>query len=124
MTGPTCLKRALVVDDSDVMRGFMRFLLEAEGYEVNEVATVADALALQPASYDLLVIDVHLRGGRGTDIVDVLRSRDPRLLERCILVTGDTVDKLPKDVTVMQKPVAVKIFINTVRRVKSRQQPA
>jgi DNA-binding response OmpR family regulator len=124
VTVRTGLNRALVVDDSAVIRGFVRTVLEAEGYAVDDATTVAAALTLQPASYDLLVIDVHLGSGSGTDIIDILRSQNPELLKRCILLTGEAIDKLPKDVRTMQKPVGVRTFIYTIRQVKSSQHPA
>ena len=70
----------LVVDDEDVVRDFMRRVLERSGYTVVEAAdgpTGADAFqhATQPIS--AIVLDLSMPGMSGTQVFQRIRQADP-----------------------------------------------
>jgi PAS domain S-box-containing protein len=68
--------RVLVVEDNRDTSALLRDLLEAEGYQVNSVATgeaVFETLELTPA-VDLLVLDLMLPGMSGYEVIEQLRA--------------------------------------------------
>lgn len=70
--------RVLVVDDSETIRYAYRRLLEQNGYLVEAVATVAEAVAAAVrAPYDIAIVDYYLDDSRGDALVRRLRE-DPR----------------------------------------------
>lgn len=68
--------RALVVDDSTVMRKvLMAALGRADIVEVDQVADGAEALkALDTAEYGLVLMDWHLPGMPGTEVLQAIRA--------------------------------------------------
>jgi CheY-like chemotaxis protein len=71
-------KTVLVVEDHDLNRQLLTMLVEGEGHEVLEAASVADVHArVAEAVPDVILMDVHLPDGDGLDVVAQLR-RDPR----------------------------------------------
>jgi PAS domain S-box-containing protein len=84
-------RRILLVEDEPSVRNAMRMLLRIEGYDVVPTATADEALArLRSDSFDLLVTDYHLDGGRtGTQVIAAARETlGPSF--NAVLVTGDT----------------------------------
>jgi PAS domain S-box-containing protein len=77
---PTHRRRVLVVDDKRSMRSLLRDVLEAGEYEVLTASSCAKAVALDPnLQPDLLLIDVHLQDGLGTELAETLNERWPDL---------------------------------------------
>lgn len=71
-------KSVLVVDDDMSMRTMVRSVLHHEGFEVDEVGSGNDAIALMnQRSYDAVVLDVMMRDGSGHDVLHVLASTRP-----------------------------------------------
>ncbi|HVF38570.1 MAG TPA: response regulator [Gemmatimonadaceae bacterium] len=69
----------LVVEDSTMVSGGLRILLEAHGYEVAVAATAADAIAWKserPA--DLMLLDLTLPDGDGLEVIGGLQARGVR----------------------------------------------
>ena len=84
--------KALVVDDSQVIRCFLRGLLEPEGIEVSEANDGAEALAALKVSgpIDLLMLDWRMPGLDGFDVLCALRA-EPRFDNMSIvMVTTET----------------------------------
>jgi CheY-like chemotaxis protein len=117
VSAPSGRKRALVIDDTYESRYYVKTVLTALGYEVDEAATVEEAFTKNPESHDLLVIDLYIGAGRGTDIIEHLRAHAPNVLPRCILMTGALIDDAPEEVTTLRKPVEVETLIRAVRQV-------
>ena len=74
--------RVLVAEDDDAMRALMVERLRRDGYELAEVATGSELLALlaqesvsgRPGSaFDLIVTDVRMPGRNGLDAIAFLR---------------------------------------------------
>lgn len=77
----------LVIDDEPVVRDGVRRILEAEGLRVAAVADGAEALRHPALAVCRLVIcDLILPGGDGTDLIGALRGVRPGL--PVVLITG------------------------------------
>ena len=70
-------ERVLVVDDEQDLLEILRFNLETEGYEVDTALSAEEALQMDIASYDLLLLDVMMGGMSGFAMAHSLKS-DPR----------------------------------------------
>jgi len=115
--------RVLVVDDTEVVRRMICRALSAGGYEVDAAATFTEASALDPACYDALLIDVNLGAHRGTDLLDVLRSKDPAATGRCLMMSGGLMDGLPAGVARLAKPFKVEELLDAVRALGEPRAP-
>jgi CheY-like chemotaxis protein/anti-sigma regulatory factor (Ser/Thr protein kinase) len=84
-------RRILLVEDEPGVRNAMRMLLRIEGYDVVPIATADEAITrLKSDSFDLLVTDYHLEGGRtGTQVIAAAREALGSQFN-AVLVTGDT----------------------------------
>jgi CheY-like chemotaxis protein len=72
-------RSVLLVDDKDTARFALRALLEADGYNVVESGSVAQARErLGHSAYDLMIIDLHLGDGLGTELLDDVKRTDRR----------------------------------------------
>jgi DNA-binding NtrC family response regulator len=68
----------LAVDDEPDLRTLMERILKRRGYEVTTASGVTEALAeldTMPEQPDLLITDVSMPDGRGSDLVEHLRRR-------------------------------------------------
>lgn len=64
------MSQILIIEDEAVIRGAVKRLLEKEGYQVAEAASVEEAESrYQPTSFDLIITDVRLPGLPGTEII-------------------------------------------------------
>ncbi|MBS0366531.1 MAG: PAS domain S-box protein [Proteobacteria bacterium] len=84
--------RVLLVEDDPGVRDATRMLLKVEGYRVQAVASLIEALRAveQQGAPELLVTDYHLADGElGTEVIAALRARLGAKL-KAVLITGDT----------------------------------
>jgi CheY-like chemotaxis protein len=85
-------RRILWVDDEiDLLRPHLLFL-EQRGYRVDAVSNGDDALSLlrgQP--YDLVLLDEHMPGLRGLEVLEILRREDPHA--RVVMITKSEEDR-------------------------------
>jgi CheY-like chemotaxis protein len=73
-------KRILLVDDDEAIRSLASAELADEGYQVYTAADIQAATALlEQHAFDLIVLDVHLRGENGLDFLVELSSAEPRI---------------------------------------------
>jgi len=71
--------RVLVIDDETPVRLFASELLSAEGFETNDVGTLAEANSLlQSTCYDLALLDISLGDGSGLNFISHIRDRQPQ----------------------------------------------
>lgn len=76
--------KVLVVDDHEELRQYVGEALLREGYSVASTASVAATLAaLKSEVFDLVVLDLALPDGSGTEICQLLRREYP---DTCVLV--------------------------------------
>ncbi|WP_392545352.1 response regulator [Oryzobacter telluris] len=87
--------RVFLLDDHDVVREGLRFLLERHDIEVvGEAATAAEAVARIPALRpDVAVLDARLSDGSGIEVCRAIRSVDPSI-KALILTSYDDDDAL------------------------------
>ena len=107
--------RVLVVDDTGEVRMLIRRALAAHGYQVDMAASLAQANALGPAGYDMVLVDAHLGAELGTDLIDVLLAADPAAAGRCLVITGGATGQLPPGVACLPKPFRPADLLGAVR---------
>lgn len=80
--------RVYLLDDHDVVREGLRFLLERHGFEVvGEAGTATEATARIPALRpDVAVLDGRLPDGSGVEVCRAVRSVDPSI--RVLILTS------------------------------------
>lgn len=102
--------RALVVEDTDVVRRLITLLLESDGWHVITAADGAEALALTQERHralDLLVTDIRMPKMGGQELAERLRQSTPWLP---VLFVSGWLDDVPlhtvgrTGVSFMQKP--------------------
>ena len=67
-------KRILVVDDEQDLLEILKFNLEMEGYEVFTAQSAEDALLMDIASFNLLLLDVMMGGMSGFALARLLKA--------------------------------------------------
>lgn len=107
------MKRALIVDDSALMRHVQRRVLKKLGWDVHDASTASEGLqALHSLGQcDLLLTDWHMPGMDGMAFISQVR-RDRRFAEmRIVLVTSDCVhDSVERAVAAGANDVLMKPF--------------
>jgi DNA-binding NtrC family response regulator len=73
-------RRVLVVDDEAVIRWSLTERLRADGHEIAEAATAAEALERAGAGVDLVLLDYNLPDDDGLAVLRQLREVDPDTL--------------------------------------------
>lgn len=95
------MTRVLLVDDNDANRLTLGTLLEDEGHLVDVAASVEEgktALTREGASYDVVLLDLHLGDGLGTKLVPLARRHFPGA--RVLLISGSVeAHEIPREVT-------------------------
>ena len=107
--------KILLVEDSPMINGALKILLEAGGFDVTLATTAAEALAWdEPTPADVMLLDITLPDGDGLSIICGLEQRgmkpyvtyamtghsDEETRERCLAAGCD--DVLLKPVPVQQ----------------------
>jgi DNA-binding NtrC family response regulator len=79
--------RILVVDDEVGMCDFLRYLLEGEGYEVEDANSAAEALdKLGKTAYQLVLADIKMPGIDGLEMLRQIKELDENIV--VIVMTG------------------------------------
>src|ERR1035437_9243842 len=84
------IKKILLIEDDESMRLLLKALLELEAYEVILSPTTNEELLLNSVydnKPDALLLDVHLKGISGIDILSKLRS-DSKMNTLVIIMTS------------------------------------
>lgn len=68
------MKKILVVDDEQDLCEILKFNLETEGYEVETANSAEEALEMDIASFDLLLLDVMMGGMSGFQLAKQLKD--------------------------------------------------
>lgn len=111
--------RILLVEDESAVRELARQILEHEGWEVVEAGSLEQAADCTRASngrFDLLLLDLHLPDGLGTQLADEIRRSGGNA--RVIFTTGDPgwLRRLGSEgETVLPKPFTLLQIIQAVR---------
>lgn len=79
--------RVLLVDDEEELVATIQERLEFRGILAEAVTTGHEALErVQQSRFDVVVVDLKMPGLDGSEVVDVIRARQPEI--RIILITG------------------------------------
>jgi CheY-like chemotaxis protein len=73
------MPRILLAEDDGAVRGMLRTVLERDGYEVEVVGTVPEALSrITAGKFDVLLSDLHMpQAGDGFTVVSAMRHTHP-----------------------------------------------
>jgi DNA-binding response OmpR family regulator len=112
--GPT----VLVVDDEPSLRLLCRVNLELDGFRVLEAGTLADARsALETEDVRVILLDVHVAGDDGGDLLDELRAAEASV---CVAMLTGSADlgsaRYAAADAVIAKPFDPVALVETVRR--------
>jgi two-component system response regulator PilR (NtrC family) len=109
----------LVIDDEPDLRTLYELTLLRAGYQVHAAQSVKDAWnALDERSFDLVITDMRLPDGSGTEIIRKLREQQRS--ERCVVITAhgsaqNAVESLKEGAfDYLTKPVDLKQFRTVV----------
>jgi two-component system phosphate regulon response regulator PhoB len=112
----------LVVEDDASLRMLCRVNLEVEGYRVLEAETIERATKLVGAEpVDVVLLDLHVAERRGTELLPVLRAKQPEAA--VCLLSGTSETDPPEEEGVdgfIRKPFELEVLNDTVRRLASR----
>jgi two-component system chemotaxis response regulator CheY len=84
--------RALIVDDSNFLRQFMRQTLESFGWNCTEAGNGSDALtvlAARPEPFDVMLVDVNMPVMNGLECVRQTRERRLAPNTKIMMVTTE-----------------------------------
>jgi two-component system, LuxR family, response regulator FixJ len=109
-----------IVDDDAAVRDSLRLLLECEGFEAREFASARQFLDTRPkSSGGCLILDVHMPGMSGLELLEMLRRRGDTL--PVVLITGrpdaatQNRAKAAGALAVIEKPHGPKELVDLVR---------
>ena len=118
--------RILVVDDEEDICTILKFNLSKEGYEVVTANSAEEALTLDIASFDLLLLDVMMGGMSGFELTGKLKT-DPKTggVPVIFITARDTEDDAVEGLDLgaddyISKPFSIREVISRVKAVLRR----
>ena len=117
-------RKVLVVDDDEIMRELLTALLGIEGYHVQTAESGEDALAVlaSGAALDILLVDLHMPGIHGAELVERLNEAKPR---DTLLIAMSGSKLRPEEAGLfgafLQKPFEVGDFVVAVDSAKKQR---
>ena len=118
--------RILVVDDEEDICAILKFNLSKEGYEVVTANSAEEALTLDIASFDLLLLDVMMGGMSGFELTGKLKTDPKTGGGPVIFITArDTEDDAVEGLDLgaddyISKPFSIREVISRVKAVLRR----
>lgn len=111
----------LVLDDDTSMQKLIGAILRQAGYRVDIVAVGAQAIEkIERVEYDGLLLDVMTPTEGGLTVIRYLREKNPKLINRVVLVTASPESVLKgvdKDIfDVVRKPFEPAELLGTIER--------
>ncbi len=105
-------RRAVVADDQPGMRELLQRLLTRRGFAVDCASDGTEAASLLAEQrYDVIFCDVHMPELDGLSLYEMMRRRQPHLLDAFIFMSGDELDaQLRRLVETARAPVLPKPF--------------
>ena len=121
--------KILIVDDEETLAEGLRTYLELEGYDAHIASGAEEALKLDIASYDLILLDIMMGGMSGTDMAGILKKNPATADIPIIFLTAKDEDddmvaglRLGAD-DYITKPYSVKNVIARIEAVMRRARP-
>jgi two-component system, LuxR family, response regulator FixJ len=115
-----------IVDDDDGARASLRLLLECEGMEAQEFVCARHFLdTVKTGKGDCLILDVHMPGMSGPELLDIVRRGDGEMLP-VIIVSGRLDDAIRARVqgagviAIVDKPYSAEAILKPVRAALGR----
>src|SRR5262245_29464525 len=111
----------LVVEDDETLRNSVAGLLQRKGYAVRAAASGNEAIQILDSgeTIELIICDLYMPNGDGTDVLDHIRRRDPSQ-PPFILITGQTDLTISSDsagiAEFITKPIAPRELLDVVAR--------
>lgn len=109
-----------ILDDDAGVRDSLRLLLECEGLETREFASCREFLDADGAEGDCLILDVHLPGMSGIELLETMRRRGDMLP---VIVISGRIDAMTRNraraagaLAVVEKPYQVEEVLDLVHR--------
>ena len=128
--------RILIVDDEQDLLEILQFNLETEGYETDTATSAEEALTLDIASYDLLLLDVMMGGMSGFAMAKRLKENPTTAAVPIIFLTArdtenDTVtgfnlgadDYISKPFSIREVLVRIRAVIRRTTATEGAQEP-
>jgi len=114
------MSHILVVEDEAIIRNAVRRLLQRHNHEVTEADSVDAARALDLTSYDMIISDLRLPGGNGTDLIE-LAGRTPVLIMTSYASLRSAVDAMKLGaVDYIAKPFDHDEMVQAVERILAK----
>jgi CheY-like chemotaxis protein len=89
-------KKILIVDDEEIMRGFLCDLLKEDGYDVDESRSGEDAIMrVTRGAFDLVITDIKMQGKDGYSVLVEAKKINPRM--KVLMMTGYAVNGEAED---------------------------
>lgn len=123
-------KKILVVDDEETLCEALAFNLEAEGYSVDTAMSAEQALALDLAGYDLVLLDIMMGEISGTQLARIMKANPATAAVPIIFCTAkDTEDDMIRGLDIgaddyITKPYSLRAVMARIRTVLRRTSPA
>lgn len=110
----------IIEDDADLVDTYTD-LLEAKGYVILTACSAADAVQVAMRTRPpVVILDLGLPGGSGTDILEFIRSHEPLANTRVMVVTGHSemtnLGVLDKADLVLSKPITNEQLLAMIER--------
>ena len=130
---PATLERALIVDEEEEVAAMLVEVLGADGFECTWLDSAPAALELlEREDFDVILSDLRMPGMNGHEFAVALAARQPRLVERLVFVTGDTLGELRRQLETLGRPIVDKPFgpaelreaVAQVRRLREQEVQA
>ena len=87
---PTFTRSLLLIEDEVTLRSAIGRFLRNTGYLVDVAEGGSEALdLLADRSYDLILLDLRMKGLTGEQVYEMIESRDPDQARRVVFMTGD-----------------------------------
>mgnify|MGYP001116123006 FL=1 len=118
--------RILVVDDEEDICAILKFNLSKEGYEVVTANSAEEALTLDIASFNLLLLDVMMGGMSGFELTHRLKADPATAGVLVIFITArDTEDDAVEGLDIgaddyISKPFSIREVVSRVKAVLRR----
>jgi two-component system NtrC family sensor kinase len=102
----------LLIEDEVTLRSAISRFLRNTGYTVEVADGGSEALALLAEhSYDLILLDLRMKGMAGEQVYELLASRNPEQARRIVFMTGDLhSDAASRFIRLTGRPVLAKPF--------------